>query len=659
MWEIVRNIIITIGTLYTLWQVGPPAVDTYFLPTIEYVAGTFHVIAPVPAPVTTFMNMQAPVAVGPRSAVVKTTFVQKAGHETMPTPETARVTDTNSSQWPFTMDRHASDSSSHSTQDEYSPQSDYLNYGSSSVLEWYSHITFEAGHITLHYLRQLLDSFLYQTMALSALMVSWALLRRRHKVAIERIAKLHNLEIVAIRQDSSATAVLKDLENVSLSAQIQSLRDAADVQVNLLDAAREEIQRANEGKTLAEEQSETEIAKLKSSLTDKDDIIAVRDDDLAKAIGRAERAENSNRLLENNARRSRSDFDSTLQKKMNELSAHERATEKALEEGNTARRELKDSRTEAGKARKKITELENQVADFKGKHAELGVKVKEQDATIARKDKTMTSMRQENQRLAKKVEDMTAARDRVLKSGNDARVRSEKLTHELHTQLTEANNLLNVAKAEASEQEALAAEAVEQRKAAEERALQQETRAAAAEEICKIAEEKASREAVNAAEADEQLKVKDEKIAELKADSATSRSYLQRLLDTARHEIAEKDIAIAQAAADAQKAEAEAKEIQETLQERIGKLEEQHQEKLVWSSDAAAPSSSSSSLQPRPVIRLPGPDVGTERPLGRSHGRPAPRWEPPANGKTKTPPEERGLPADTPTGPRAGRRGPK
>ena len=37
--------------------------------------------------------------------------------------------------------------------------------------------------------------------------------------------------------------------------------------------------------------------------------------------------------------------------------------------------------------------------------------------------------------------------------------------------------------------------------------------------------------------------------------------------------------------------------------------------------------------------------------------KPVPRWEPPPNGTTKTPPEDRGLPADTPTGPKGQRRG--
>lgn len=619
MWEILRNLVITIVGLYTLSKVGPPAVERYFLLSIEYVAGSFHGVAPQPAPATAFTHMQTPIAAGPKSTPLQTLFVRQAGYETISTPKVATITGTSNSEGPL-----------YRTHSGHFSQSDGL-FSLYPIFGW--------SHRILYYLRQLLDSFLCQVAMLTTLIISCGLLKYREKMTIENLAKTHKREIVGVWEESSALTVSKDLEIASLSAQNNSQRDALDAQEVLLNAAKEEARRANEAKKLAEEQAETEIAKLKSSLTSKDD--------LAKAIERAESAEKSNKSLESNARKSRSDFDSALQKKENDISAHKGASEKAVEDRNTARRELKDSRTKASRDKKNISELVEQAA-------ELEAQVKEKDAVIGRKDGLVTKLREEKQTLMKDVEQVTIERNRALRNGSNAKTRNEKLIGELQKQVTEVKNLRKVAEAKASEQEALAAKATEQQKVAEEGATQQAAREAEAEQICKAEKENTLREEANAAEVAEQLKTKDEEIAALRADAETSCGYLQRLLDTARVANEEKDILFAQAKADAQKAEAEAKETQEALRERIANLEEQHKEKSVWS-DIAAPNSDLSS-QDRPVDRLPD---SNNRPTGhsRSKNRPAPRWEPPAEGTTKTPPEARGLPANTPTGPKAGRRG--
>ena len=281
------------------------------------------------------------------------------------------------------------------------------------------------------------------------------------------------------------------------------------------------------------------------------------------------------------ARKTRSDFDSALQKKDNDINTHKRASEQATKDGETACHELKEARAQAGKDKKRVVELERQLADASKKTAELKAQVKEKETSIGQKDGTMTSLRDEKQKLIKKVEKMTAERDRALREGSNAKAKDKKLIGELHEQLTKANNLRQVAEAEAAEQKDQATEAAEQRKIAE------------------------------------------DKIASVKADAGSSFSYIQRQLDAATASNAVMHTTLANERAEARQVATKAKETEEALLERIAKLEEQLQEKAVPST------------------------------------RPGPRFVPPANGKTETPPEERGLPANTPTGPKARRGGKK
>ena len=82
----------------------------------------------------------------------------------------------------------------------------------------------------------------------------------------------------------------------------------------------------------------------------------------AEANSRADTAEFSNKTMEKKAKAARSDHDSALQKKENEVSTHKNAREKAAEDRDSARSELKAARAEAAQNKKRITKLEKQVS---------------------------------------------------------------------------------------------------------------------------------------------------------------------------------------------------------------------------------------------------------------------------------------------------------
>ena len=96
-----------------------------------------------------------------------------------------------------------------------------------------------------------------------------------------------------------------------------------------------------------------------------------RDDFLAKATERAQTAEKPKKSLEDKARKIRSDFDLALQKKPNDIDDHNSASECGAKDGDTARRELKEARAEAGRNSKRITQLEAQAINLEKKIPEL------------------------------------------------------------------------------------------------------------------------------------------------------------------------------------------------------------------------------------------------------------------------------------------------
>ena len=96
--------------------------------------------------------------------------------------------------------------------------------------------------------------------------------------------------------------------------------------------------------------------------------------ELAEANSRADTAELSNKTMEKKAKVARSDHDSALQKKENEVSTHKNAREKAAEDRDSARSELKAARAEAAQDKKRITQLEKQVTESAGFQEQLNRK---------------------------------------------------------------------------------------------------------------------------------------------------------------------------------------------------------------------------------------------------------------------------------------------
>ena len=321
------------------------------------------------------------------------------------------------------------------------------------------------------------------------------------------------------------------------------------------------------------------------------------------------------------------------------LQSSARRKDLALEhERDNSRKAVQQAKNDGIREARRLTDLAIE------KHAEVAARRQADKATI--------------ENLKKQTETDAKSILELRKKANSIGPKDETIA-QLNAQVFEGNNLRKAAEAKKSEQESSVAETIKRRNLAEERARQQEKRAAAAEARCKTAEEKASQAEANALEAAQLLKSRDEQLATLKADSNSSHGYLQRCLDTAQQVNAGLHTSLAEARSDALKAEAQAKETQEALRGRIDKLEKQLPQKPIRSDIVALSrvfSSKELSVipQPVPLVRLPRSHTEQHDHWGSDY-RPVPRWEPPAKGKTMTPPEERGLPANTPTGPKSGR----
>ena len=426
-------------------KLGPAGVDRYFLPTIEYVAGSFHALAPQPPPLTKPVHMQSPMPAAFTSTVFSTSFVKPAGSET--------------TTMPFTVYGYPS-------QEDYSSEPENGESGRlSQMIDWWSHSLHTAAEATLMQLRRLLDNFTYQVVLFTAIFITYRLLENRNEENTQTTTAIHHQQILGIQEELTA----KDLEIASLKEQLKNLVLR---QNDLLEEARKDV----EARNLAEEHVKKRITELSSELKDKDNALAGRDKKVAAATKRAETAENSNTMLEKKAKTSRSDFDSHSQKKENEIEKLKRACQEAAKEDETARRELKEAKAQASKDRKNVTELEKQVTESKKKAAELEVQIKEKEATLVQKDK-------------------------ALKERTDAKTSYAKSIHELRASLLKANNLRQIAEEKASNQEALAAKTVDQCKAAEATASEQRKFAAEAWQQTKAAEAKAAEQEALATEA--------------------------------------------------------------------------------------------------------------------------------------------------------------
>ncbi len=251
IWGIVRNVGICVAALYGVWKVGPPVVENYYLPTIEFVAGTFHAIAPQPASDTNFFHMRTPMAATHISMVLKTDDVLQAGYGTMPMPEAATMTGVSNNQLPFTVYHNASESSSPDSSQHGSPW-----YEFSPIFEWCSRTVYQANNAILRNLRQLLDNFYFQVMTFTGTIVSWKLLKQRNKMNIKNLKASHKQDLVGIQEEISVLRTVNGPEISLLTAESKSQKDQLDTQSILLDNFREEARVANEAKTLAEEKME-------------------------------------------------------------------------------------------------------------------------------------------------------------------------------------------------------------------------------------------------------------------------------------------------------------------------------------------------------------------------------------------------------------------
>ena len=320
-------------------------------------------------------------------------------------------------------------------------------------------------------LRRLLDNFSYQVVLCSAIFITYRLLKYRDEKNVQTNTAIHDQQILGLQEELSSLHAVKDVEIASLKKQLQTLVLR---QNDLLEEARKGI----EARSSAEEQSKKRITELNSGLKDKDNALAKRDKELAAATKRAETAEHSNTMLEKKAKTSRSDFDSSSQKKENEIEKLKRACQDAVKEDETTRRELKEAKAQASKDRKNVTELEKQVTESKKKAAELEVQIKDKEASLAQKDK-------------------------ALKERTDAKTSYAKTITDLRAQLLKANNLRQLAEEKAANQEALAAKAVDDCKAAQAMASKQKAFASEARQQTKAAERRAAEQEASATAAHE------------------------------------------------------------------------------------------------------------------------------------------------------------
>ena len=557
--EIIRNTILAVLGTLALIQYGPPIVDRHFLPTIGYVADTFLAIAPLPPPSTTLVSKQPPLAVARTPVVLKTIFVEPAVHGT----------DSSRTRTTITAMNHGRESGSHRNPSYWGGS--FFHY-LSTILEWWARIIYGVPHRILLYLRQLLDYSIVLISFLIAPVISWQLSNIRNQTTMERITAAHEMEIAGVNEESSTTASARDLLITALQGQIQA-------QESRLNEAQAEIS----AKNLAEGELKSEIASLGSKLTDRDNEIAGLSDNLTEATSRADAAELSNKTIEKKAKAARSDHDSALQKKENEVNTHKNAREKAAEDRDTARSELKAARAEASQDKKRITKLQKQVTEAATNASGFEDQLKQKDAIIGQKDGIIRRMREEATRSSKEARNAKATdRDHL---------------RELQGQIANANKLREDAEAKASRKE-------------------------------------------------QESKAKDDKIEDYK----TSVTYRERRITSLEASHEKLRAAYENEQAEARDAAAKAQETEDALQKRVAQLEEQIQA-ISALSNVAAPNSDAStqerstSSRPNLVVPFSGPR--------------RPRYVAPANGETFADPEVKGLPADTPRGPkvRGGSRG--
>ena len=299
--------------------------------------------------------------------------------------------------------------------------------------------------------------------------------------------------------------------------------------------------------------------------------------------------------------RSLNDMESKLEMEKEKAS---KAVQKAKDDGIREARHLTnlaiEQRAEAAKRRKAdeatINALQNQSAADTNTIRQLSNRLN----SIAETDEKVASLVAKSETLTKKVKDLRQEQERIVKSGNDAEATLMATIGKLNAKLGLADKRCQAAEAKASYQEALVVQAREEQRLAEERAGKLEAQVAKVEARKQAVEGEASRE----------------------------------------------------------KARMEAKKAREAwqAQRELKKLYQQDP----TCSEVPTPSSDLSSQEssmlahPQPAVRLSNSLAG-QRDVCTAQNELVPWYDRPAKTKGKTPPEERGLPANTPTGPKAER----
>ena len=465
-------------------------------------------------------------AIAPTPVVLKTIFVEQTVHGTDSSRMRATITAMN-----YGKGSRSHDDPSHWVE------------GLVNCFAWGTLLICEVSRGILLCLRQLFDFFFALAPIFIAPVVSWRLAKIHNQAILEGITAVHEMEIAEANAGS-------DLLITALQGQTK----------------------AQESR-LAEAQAG--LASLGSRLTDRDNEIARLGDSLAEAKTRADTAELSNKAIEKKAKTARSDLDSALQKKENEVNTHKNARAKAAEDRDTARAELKAAKAEAVQDKKQIAKLQKRAANASGLQDQLS----EKDAIIGQKDGIIRGMREEATRSSKAAQKAKATdRDHL---------------RELQGRIANAEKLRDDAAAKASRKE-------------------------------------------------QESKAKDEKIEDFKSSCA----YRERRITSLEAAHDKLRAAYEKEQAEGRDAAAKALETEETLRKRVAELEEQIRGMSASSNVAAhaSPQERSTSSQPNAVVVPPS---GPRRA----------RYVAPANGETFSNPEAKGLPADTPRGPKGGSRG--
>lgn len=480
-------------------------------------------------------------------------------------------------------------------------------------------------------------------------MIAW--LQFRYMQYLGKITTAEDFKFIKLKLASHTNA--KDRE---IQILLEELENSSKRAVNAAEAAAA-------AKQNSDQKSANEIARLRALVQEGENALTEEQEASKQKLRKA--AEETARLLteKNSALEKEKESFSKAFKRVKDDGHREakRLTDLAIQKNaETARRRRADKAI--------IDDLKKQSATDTTKILELTKKV----GTIAEKDETIVIMGAEKRRLTKAVKDLTKERDRAMEDGVNATAANKAKIAQLNAQVIEADTFRKAAEAKALEQEGSATEAIEQREAAEERATQLSAQVIEANNIRKTTEAKMLEQEALAAKATKLRKVAEERATQEENRAAQAEANCK----TAEEKASQEEVKAT-----------EAVERLKAKNERVAALEDQRQEKPVCS-DTVAPSSDPSSQglstlpQPRPTVRFPPPRPVVRFPtcaapsfnthpsahqpssaneqcrtqgVGHAATRPVPRWEPPT--KTRTPPEERGLPSSTPTGPMAERGG--